>query len=90
MGPRSENRGYDLFRCTGASSVTVLQWVHGPRTVVIWDAGRDSSGCRLCFNGSTVREPWLSIKRLLVIEQRLASMGPRSENRGYQMDVAGA
>ncbi len=43
-----------------ASSTNKLQWVHGPRTVVI--AAMTVSGGTVArgFNGSTVREPWLS------------------------------
>ena len=50
---------------------------------------RSSRNCGNCFNGSTVREPWLlvaEVERLL--EEAQASMGPRSENRGYQIAVA--
>ena len=37
-----------------------LQWVHGPRTVVMSE-GQAASANRHGFNGSTVREPWLLI-----------------------------
>ena len=84
-----------------------LQWVHGPRTVVM---SRDLGSVQdeIGFNGSTVREPWLSsvlckgssrarplqwvhgprtvvmgIRKALLGLSREASMGPRSENRGY-------
>ncbi len=87
-----------------------LQWVHGPRTVVMQEARRSCRQGMEGFNGSTVREPWLSMSmvpevgrpgwqlqwvhgpRTVVIEVRTAerrrivrgaSMGPRSENRGY-------
>ncbi len=91
-----------------------LQWVHGPRTVVIAAAERTSPGGGLGFNGSTVREPWL-LNRASFVRHRLsgfngstvrepwlfsgerragaerlsASMGPRSENRGYFYHSAG-
>ena len=35
MGPRSEDRGYRGSRCTKITDKGRLQWVHGPRTVVI-------------------------------------------------------
>ncbi len=35
MGPRSENRGYRGADRLAQQLVAVLQWVHGPRTVVI-------------------------------------------------------
>ena len=83
MGPRSENRGYGAgawatnSRCRSFNGSTVrepwlceqfvvhetegatLQWVHGPRTVVM-----------------TLAVPVLN-------RPVAASMGPRSENRGY-------
>ena len=40
------------------------------------------------FNGSTVREPWLCphVRARAVLKHDDASMGPRSENRGYAVD----
>ena len=35
MGPRSENRGYGDPTAVRLATVGVLQWVHGPRTVVM-------------------------------------------------------
>ncbi len=35
------------------------------------------------FNGSTVREPWLWPNGMVFRPPQLVSMGPRSENRGY-------
>ncbi len=108
MGPRSENRGYACLLPNAASPDAKLQWVHGPRTVVIAALRGCTGACGRCFNGSTVREPWLSSMsctsaratsglqwvhgpRTVVIGcmwsacsvSRAASMGPRSENRGY-------
>ena len=86
-----------------------LQWVHGPRTVVMDPETGNLCHWTSCFNGSTVREPWLWPRAALftftghvgfngstVREPWLwqmayrhhraghqASMGPRSENRGY-------
>ncbi len=110
MGPRSENRGYAVGSAGKSRRRQRLQWVHGPRTVVM-----SSDQCTEClcdgvasmgprsenrgyaegrlgrhqvaagFNGSTVREPWLcrlSHRRPAAVGQN-ASMGPRSENRGY-------
>ncbi len=60
MGPRSENRGYMHNSAGVVGLLSVLQWVHGPRTVVMRVL---PAGCRTGswrgFNGSTVREPWL-------------------------------
>ena len=36
-----------------------LQWVHGPRTVVMHAVRMRDTQCSGSFNGSTVREPWL-------------------------------
>ena len=159
MGPRSENRGYGRCRTITVDVGIELQWVHGPRTVVMTAEvcdpaqldSRASMGprsenrgyarpCRLHrsavqsgFNGSTVREPWLCATRQaslrsvhgfngstvrepwlcavltdvtvetatrfngstvrepwlcssaasMLTRHRTASMGPRSENRGY-------
>ena len=58
----------------------LLQWVHGPRTVVRAAAGESPwNGHR--FNGSTAREPWLGTFVALTIErlQRLQWVhGPRT------------
>ena len=35
MGPRSENRGYAMSACRRCHVENQLQWVHGPRTVVM-------------------------------------------------------
>ena len=86
----------------------MLQWVHGPRTVVMSNGTQPGQERRrfngstvrepwLCkakksptktkkkgFNGSTVREPWLwGVLGQEQVEPGIASMGPRSENRGY-------
>ena len=85
MGPRSENRGYDGRqhatrgqRIRGFNGSTVREpWLWHMRTAL----GRRSNSS---FNGSTVREPWLCSLRIAVLcYRRRASMGPRSENRGY-------
>src|SRR5207248_1716366 len=84
MGPRSENRGYGLNHLTQLRFRCNLQWVHGPRTVVMWD-GRfrgTHADCAL---------QWVHGPRTVVmivareVQKALAgpSMGPRSENRGY-------
>ena len=59
MGPRSENRGYGSPRRRKPLRSLRLQWVHGPRTVVMRDSLPRKLSCRSRFNGSTVREPWL-------------------------------
>ena len=88
MGPRSENRGYGLVPHRAGAHHGGLQWVHGPRTVVMPCQTCGASPEHPRFNGSTVREPWLCV---LDQHRRLhpahASMGPRSENRGYEREV---
>src|ERR1035438_1004093 len=60
MGPRSEYRGYRISPLFHDWDGQSLQWVHGPRTVVI--GNRDAR----------------------MIQPLRASMGPRSEDRGYR------
>ncbi len=61
-----------------------LQWVHGPRTVVMSRRPSQCASGRTSFNGSTVREPWLcAVLTIAKVYGEVASMGPRSENRGY-------
>ena len=84
MGPRSENRGYVAAEIGFHPGDTLLQWVHGPRTVVMAWLDGDTFAFVAGFNGSTVREPWLC--PVAVAHEPApcaASMGPRSENRGY-------
>ena len=115
MGPRSENRGYAAGCSVKTACCAKLQWVHGPRTVVMRTVHLSSCAGRCSFNGSTVREPWLCLNlthgSLIIMcgfngstvrepwlcrsswptvpNARSASMGPRSENRGY-VGVCGA
>ncbi len=115
MGPRSENRGYLGLWWGTHPAEKGLQWVHGPRTVVIFGqlprfiqsllfrfngstvrepwlfkSTWSSSSIRSSFNGSTVREPWLLLCEAVGIEvPYIASMGPRSENRGYLVSFTG-
>ncbi len=87
MGPRSENRGYgrsgSLAETLGADRASM-----GPRSENRGYAGTVSiiagDGATSGFNGSTVREPWLCRPgRRTRTTAGCASMGPRSENRGY-------
>src|SRR5262249_58388131 len=84
MGPRSENRGYAATRLMTWAFPLMLQWVHGPRTVVMEGAFEEAGGVGRSFNGSTVREPWLCLHACNAGLTGKASMGPRSENRGYE------
>ena len=112
MGPRSENRGYALSDCLRLAA-TCVQWVHGPRTVVMVQSDHRPASAKAGFNGSTVREPWLCMvyhgpswdqymelqwvhgPRTVVMLTSVrwialpiaASMGPRSENRGYDFSL---
>src|SRR5260370_6748849 len=83
MGPRSDNRGY-VTTCDGVRQrTTELQWVHGPITVVMEykDAARAQFGWLQWVHGPiTVVMGGLDELRC---PEYLASMGPRSDNRGY-------
>ncbi len=63
---------------------TLLQWGHDPKTV----DGREHFpseifGNSLRFNGATIRRPWM-VEALQATSRRWdASMGPRSEDRGW-------
>src|SRR5262249_31090264 len=69
----------------GALPLIVLQWVHGQRPVVM-------VGTAAVFAGSVPKLQWVHGQRTVVMlagggpgrgEGARASMGPRSENRGY-------
>src|SRR5262245_38244973 len=83
MGPRSGNRGYERTirpeRKTTASfngSTVWEPWLCASPGPGSWSTAS--------FNGSTVWEPWLWEPRGPAMSQMsLASMGPRSGNRGY-------
>src|SRR5262249_14980385 len=88
MGPRSENRGYVQGAPSLSRPLNKLQWVHGPRTVVM-SVRRRQPALRAGFNGSTVREPWLwDYPNYDDRRNTIASMGPRSENRGYGLECS--
>ena len=84
MGPRSDNRGY-ADMTAARSSIAVLQWVHGPITVVI------GLGIRQALSNVTAQLQWVHGPITVVMkadyDRRMrassASMGPRSDNRGY-------
>src|SRR5947207_26965 len=84
MGPRSEDLDVEVKRDWRKKQKRKLQGVHGRRTVVSWawyisGPGEERKG----FNGSTVRGPWCRrIVRHQPFPVGLASMGPRSEDRG--------
>lgn len=62
-----------------AAGIPVLDWLSHARDVFAVIAYE-----KQCFNGSMVREPWLCHLSMPPLGLRhLASMGPRSENRGY-------
>ncbi len=110
MGPRSENRGYHPGPLLLQHLCYRLQWVHGPRTVVIrairagLSAGDELQwvhGPRTVVIHSRASFPtqggeslqWVHGPRTVVIMSaggergatKKASMGPRSENRGYRL-----
>ena len=85
MGPRSDNRGY--VRRRGMPVIRggdKLQWVHGPRTVVMARSGLDVYGHDLVLQWvHGPRTVVMSMPALSAMSAEQASMGPRSENRGY-------
>src|SRR5438876_1228356 len=83
MGPRSENRGYDGLRELSKLDMRPLQWVHGPRTVVMGDEiGGGPIDFRASMGPRSENRGYVNEARD-VVTQATASMGPRSENRGY-------
>ena len=84
MGPRSDNRGYGELLSSTPTPATQLQWVHGPRTVVMvdgpqWQAFRVEASMGPRSENRGYDCDWAAA----CVGERLASMGPRSENRGY-------
>ncbi len=83
MGPRSNNRGY-VVEPVRRGRNPQLQWVHGRITVVMWAAAKYPGG-------GTPELQWVHGRITVVMSEiRLpgsrpgyASMGPRSNNRGY-------
>ena len=86
MGPRSDNRGYASVCPSHPWNAPVLQWVHGPITVVM------GSKPTLLKPGAELQ--WVHGPITVVMakinsprkEGHRASMGPRSDNRGYVVD----
>src|SRR5262245_35399184 len=84
MGPRSENRGYVGLNRRCSVVTDRLQWVHGPKTVVMHLIGQK-------YTLSLNELQWVHGPRTVVMGptaagdpgQLHASMGPRSVNRGY-------
>ncbi len=83
MGPRSENRGYRQPGVAAASFDLTLQWVHGPRTVVIQFAVKMVVLDPVASMGPRSENRGYPAERLTRDAREWASMGPRSENRGY-------
>src|SRR5579862_683235 len=83
MGPRSDNRGYGLGQLFGIGPDTELQWVHGPITVGMIQPSIEISGV---IQLQWVHGP-ITVGMGSSIEPKTrashASMGPRSDNRGY-------
>ena len=88
MGPRSDNRGYgpDGMTSNGPQErETTLQWVHGPITVVMRYRGATqvSSGNALQWVHGPITVVMGDLTCCRKTAARWASMGPRSDNRGY-------
>ena len=84
MGPRSENRGYGSCVDWLVETGHWLQWVHGPRTVVMSKRPvRSSHYVDASMGPRSENRGYASTVRLTSWRSRAASMGPRSENRGY-------
>ena len=83
MGPRSDNRGYGQRREPMTARRSTLQWVHGPITVVMH---RHHARSVAMPELQWVHGPITVVMRASTVVLRhggLASMGPRSDNRGY-------
>ncbi len=62
----------------------VLQWGHDPKTVDGLDRCSTPVAPLAGFNGATIRRPWMATYPLSQqMWAELASMGPRSEDRGW-------
>ncbi len=89
MGPRSEDRGWArslLYPCCPACG---LQWGHDPKTVDGNLSALPANVGRAGFNGATIRRPWMARARSPRVRSALqASMGPRSEDRGWSMQLS--
>ncbi len=88
MGPRSENRGYSADPLWPGSTQRKLQWVHGPRTVVIIIDGRTRVKICKASMGPRSENRGYSKYGGFLLADGTASMGPRSENRGYCAEQA--
>ena len=83
MGPRSDNRGYGPVQSRQFARQDPLQWVHGQITVVMSPGTTE--------NPDPVMLQWVHGQITVVMgegrcgadEPHGASMGPRSDNRGY-------
>ena len=88
MGPTSENAGYGLLRAKRRCRWPKLQWVRRPRTPVMQ---REAPGLVL----GSVKLQWVRRPRTPVMVEsvadcanfRRASMGPTSENAGYDHHI---
>ena len=107
MGPRSDNRGYDLQAALVAWAVALqwvrglitaviprdggllsaaqgLQWVRGLITAVIVPAPAEGAESRtLQWVRGLITAVIVSVAEALKMRGQVASMGPRSDNRGY-------
>ena len=84
MGPRSENRGYVKTAGSSDCKHKVLQWVHGPRTVVM-KAGGQCTADPASMGPRSENRGYARQSTARYGLRTTASMGPRSENRGYAM-----
>ena len=85
MGPRSDNRGYGRRSRHDELVTAMLQWVHGPITVVM-QSSQWHCPCRLYDASMGPRSDNRGYGRNAGVDDRrrcVASMGPRSDNRGY-------
>ena len=87
MGPRSDNRGYaNCAASRGRPLAEPLQWVHGPITVVMADAGRaDNPGSVASMGPRSDNRGYRELHPICQALSQPASMGPRSDNRGYEI-----
>ncbi len=86
LGPRSELR----VRTAAEASLVCdaqLQWGHDPKTVDGGGRPGVTSGGRPSFNGATIRRPWMDGLQIIWLSAGPASMGPRSEDRGWESGI---
>src|SRR5437588_754995 len=82
MGPRSDNRGYDLY-LGHRGGRTRLQWVRGRITAVMAGPPTTTKPPQRASMGPRSDNRGYATTGWCQVPGCYASMGPRSDNRGY-------